>query len=48
MTEIVAEAMRCDANDRTISNLNEAVSKVLKADWLEHDVGGTVAWGIAA
>ena len=48
MTEIVAEAMRCDANDRTISNLSEAVNKVLKADWLEHDVGGMVAWGNAA
>ncbi len=48
MTEIVAEAMRCDAKETVITNLNESVAKILKADWGEHDVGGIVAWGNAA
>lgn len=44
MTEVLAEADRCDASETTKLNLDEALARFLKADWSEHDVGGTVAW----
>lgn len=44
MTNVVVEAKRCNANQRVVDNLSESVAKILKADWSEHDVGGTVSW----
>lgn len=44
MTEVVAEAIRLGASDETITRMEEAVAKVLHADWAEHDIGGTVPW----
>ena len=42
--EALAEAERCNASQQMISQISEAIARVLHADWHEHDVGGTVAW----
>lgn len=44
MNEAVVEAKRLGAGCLQIVNLQEAVAKIINADWPAHDVGGTVAW----
>ena len=44
MTEVLPEAEAADAGLKVLTNLEEAVAKVLKTDWKEVDVGGTAAW----
>ncbi len=44
MTEVISEAESCNASESVIRSLEEALAKVLKADWAEHDVGGIVSW----
>jgi len=44
MTEVIAEAENCNATQTVLQNLQEALAKVPRADWTEHDVGGVVSW----
>ena len=44
MNETVVEAKRLGAGWTQIINLQEAIAKVVNADWSAHDVGGTVTW----
>lgn len=45
MTEAIAEAIRAKASSKTVMDLEEKITKILYADWSEHDVTGLVAWG---
>lgn len=44
MAEVVGAAIDGGASDRVISNLEESISKILRVEWRDHDVGGIVAW----
>ena len=41
---IPSDAKKRGASAATVYFLREAVAKTAKADWFEHDVGGTVSW----
>lgn len=44
MSEAVAEAERCNASPKVIRDMEEALAKIPRVDWAEHDRGGIVAW----
>ena len=45
MTEVLSEAERCDASRKVITKLEESLAKIVRTDFSEDDVSGTVAWG---
>ncbi len=47
MTEVLSEAERCDASQKVVTKLEEALAKIVRTDFSEDDVSGTVAWGQA-
>ena len=44
MTEVIAEAENCNASETVLRNLEEAIARIPRMDWAEHDVGGIVSW----
>lgn len=47
MTEVLSEAERCDASQKVVTKLEESLAKIVRTDFSEDDVSGTVAWGQA-
>ena len=45
MTEVLSEAERCDASQKVMTKLEESLAKIVRTDFSEDDVSGTVAWG---
>ena len=45
MSEVLAEAERCDASQSVVSNLEESLMKITRTDFSKDDVSGTVSWG---
>lgn len=45
MTEVLSEAERCDASRKVLTKLEESLAKIVRTDFSEDDVSGTVAWG---
>jgi len=45
MTEVLSEAERCDASQKVMTKLEEALAKIVRTDFSEDDVSGTVVWG---
>ena len=45
MTEILSEAERCDASQKVMTKLEESLARIIRTDFSEDDVSGTVAWG---
>lgn len=45
MSEVLAEAERCDASQSVVNNLEEALMKITRTDFSKDDISGMVAWG---
>ena len=45
MSEVLAEAERQDASEGVMTNLEEALMKIVHADFTRDDVSGVVSWG---
>lgn len=45
MSEVLAEAERCDASQSVVTNLEESLMKIIHTDFSKDDISGTVAWG---
>lgn len=44
MVQMLDYAVQLNASSTTMTLLEEAIAKIVRIDWDEHDVGGTVAW----
>lgn len=45
MTEVLSEAERCDASQKVMTKLEESLAKIVRTDFSEDDISGTVSWG---